>query len=122
MYVIVCCSVGRQKPVKIEWGLVSFFNQVGNNLTLDKYTMEHHSTPQIGEIVYVERDDCMGDRIPFEYRLYIRDNTYIYRAMIIDILADRRYNKVQPLPIDDDTIHDAFIRKGYKSKTYKIVD
>jgi hypothetical protein len=51
--------------------------------------MEHQATPQIGEIVYVERDDCMGDRIPFEYRMYIRDNTYIYRARIIDIFADR---------------------------------
>lgn len=84
--------------------------------------MEHNATPQIGEIVYVERDDCIGDRIPFEYRLYIRDNTYIYRAMIIDIFADRRYNKVQPLPIDDDALYEAFAQKGYKSNTCSVAD
>jgi hypothetical protein len=84
--------------------------------------MENQSTPQIGDIVYVERDDHMGDRIPFDYRLYIRDNTYIYKAKIISIMSDNRYNKVQPLPFDDDTLQATFSRKGYKSKTYMIAD
>ena len=84
--------------------------------------MENQPEPQIGDIVYVERDDHTGDIIPFEYRCYIRNNTYIYRAKIIHIMSDRRYNRVQPIPLDDDTSNATSTRKEYDTHVYKVED
>ena len=72
------------------------------------------------EIVIIERNDHDGDRIPIEYRVYVAEKTYIYKAKIIRILENRRYNRVQPLPYNssDTTSARMFTRKGYKTKTY----
>ena len=76
------------------------------------------------EIVIIERDDHDGDRIPMEYRHYLGEKTYIYKAKIIRILGNKRYNRVQPLPhISSDTNSARmFTRKGYKSKIYSYSD
>jgi len=82
--------------------------------------MEILEDPLINQIVVIERNDHDGDRIPMEYRYYIGEKTYRYKAKIIRILGNRRYNRVQPLPhtSSDTTSARMFTRKGYKSKIY----
>ena len=79
----------------------------------------HH--PQVNEIVLIKRNDHNGDRIPMEYRMYIGDKTYIYKARIVHILENKRYNRVQPLPVSADVQSAPMsTRKGYKTKIYKL--
>jgi len=83
--------------------------------------MEIAIIPQVNEIVLIKRNDCNGDRIPKEYRMYISDKTYIYKARIAQILENKPYNRVQPLPLSADiTLAKLFTRKGYKTKIYKL--
>ena len=83
--------------------------------------MELLQNPQVNDIVLITRDDHNGDRIPMEYRTYISDKTYIYRAKIVKVLENKRYNRVQPLPLYDDTpLSVTFTRKGYKTKIYRL--
>jgi acyl-CoA thioesterase FadM len=73
------------------------------------------------DIVLVMRDDHNGDRIPMEYRMYITDKTYIYKAKIVNICINKSYNRVQPLPASADTrTARLFTRKAYKTKIYKL--
>lgn len=73
------------------------------------------------DIVLVKRDDHDGDRIPNAYRMYIAEKTYLYKARIIHIYANKSYNRVQPLPMSADmTNARLFTRKGYKSKIYRL--
>jgi hypothetical protein len=82
--------------------------------------MEILKDPSVNQIVVIERNDHDGDRIPMEYRHYVGEKTYRYKAKIIRILENRRYNRVQPLPYISPDTNSArmFTRKGYKSKIY----
>jgi hypothetical protein len=83
--------------------------------------MEIVHNPQINEIVLIKRNDHNGDRIPSEYRMYIADKIYLYKARIVQILENKLYNRVQPLPLSaDTTLARTYTRKGYKTKTYKL--
>jgi hypothetical protein len=83
--------------------------------------MEIAHYPLVNEIVLIKRNDHNGDRIPMEYRMYIGDKTYIYKARIVHILENKRYNRVQPLPLSSDvTLARIITRKGYKTKIYKL--
>lgn len=83
--------------------------------------MEIIHDPHANEIVLVKRNDCNGDRIPMEYRMYIADKTYIYKAKIVQLCENKSYHRVQPLPLSADiTSADIFTRKGYKTKIYKL--
>jgi len=83
--------------------------------------MEIVHTPQVNEIVLIKRNDNNGDRIPMEYRMYIADKIYIYKARIIKVLENKPYNRVQPLPLSADmTFAKICTRKGYKAKIYKL--
>lgn len=72
------------------------------------------------DVVIIERKDLGAERIPLNYRHYINDNTYIYRAKITNICENKPYHRIKPIPLTD-TEKDDFIgtRKGYKSKIYK---
>ena len=72
------------------------------------------------DIVIIERNDLGADRIPFIYRHYINENTYIYRAKIIQICQNNKFHRVKPIPLTDNE-NDDFIgtRKGYVTKIYK---
>ena len=84
--------------------------------------MEIAHIPKVNEIVLIKRNDQNGDRIPMEYRMYIADKTYIYKARIIQIYENKPYNRVQPLPLSADiTAARIFTRKGYKTKIYKLL-
>ena len=78
------------------------------------------NTLKVNDIVIIERVDLGGQRITFHYRHYINENTYIYRAKIIDICENKPYHRIKPMPLTDNEI-DNFTgtRKGYKSKIYK---
>jgi len=83
--------------------------------------MELLHAPQLNEIVLIKRDDHNGDRIPIEYRMYIADKTYMYKAKIVHICENKPYNRVQPLPLSADTTSAKILtRKGYKTKIYKL--
>ena len=83
--------------------------------------MEIVHNPQVNEIVLIKRNDHNCDRIPMEYRMYIADKTYIYKAKIVAILENKPYNRVQPLPLSADmTLVRIYTRKGYKTKIYKL--
>jgi hypothetical protein len=70
----------------------------------------------MNEIVLIKRNDRNGDKIPMEYRLYIEEKVYIYKARIVKIFENKPYNRVQPLPISADTTSaKMFTRKGYKT-------
>lgn len=84
-------------------------------------TMETFHIPQVNEIVLIKRNDHNGDRIPMEYRMYIADKIYIYKARIVQVLESKPYNRVQPLPLSADmALARICTRKGYKTKTYKL--
>ena len=83
--------------------------------------MRKHHTPQVGEVVLIKRNDHDGDRIPMEYRMYIADKIYIYKARIIQLVENKPYNRVRPLPLSADiTSVEIGTRKGYKTKIYKL--
>lgn len=83
--------------------------------------MEPLHSPTINQVVLIKRDNQDGDRIPMEYRMYISDKTYVYKAKIVKILDNKSYNRVQPLPLSADiSTAKKITRKGYKSKTYKL--
>lgn len=83
--------------------------------------MEILHVPQVNEVVLIKRNDRDGDRIPMEYRMYIAEKTYIYKARILDILNNKPYNRVQPLPLAADiNLATMSSRKGYKTKIYKL--
>ena len=83
--------------------------------------MEMVHNPQVDDIVLIKRNDHNGDRIPIEYRLYIANKVYIYKARIVQILENKSYNRVQPLPLSaDTTLARLSTRKGYKTKIYKL--
>jgi len=83
--------------------------------------MEIVNIPQVGEIVLIKRNDHNGDRIPIEYRMYIADKVYLYKARIVKVVENKPYNRVQPLPLSEDTtLARIFTRKGYKTKIYKL--
>ncbi len=83
--------------------------------------MEIVQSPQMNEIVLIKRNDRNGDKIPMEYRLYIEEKVYIYKARIVKIFENKPYNRVQPLPISADTTSaKMFTRKGYKTKIFKL--
>jgi len=65
--------------------------------------MEILQVPLVNDIVLIKRNDHAGDRIPMEYRMYIENKTYIYKAKIVKILENKSYNQVQPLPLSADT-------------------
>jgi hypothetical protein len=72
-----------------------------------------------GMIVLVEREDHGADRIPKEYRLYLTEKDYIYRARVIQLCPMKRFHRVWPLPLQGDgTGTRFFTRKAYKSKIY----
>jgi hypothetical protein len=75
---------------------------------------------KVNDIVIIERTDLGAERIPINYRHYINENTYIYRAKITNICENKSYHRVKPIPLTDNE-KDHFIgsRKGYKSKIYK---
>jgi hypothetical protein len=75
---------------------------------------------KVNDIVIIERKDLGAERIPLNYRHYINENTYIYRAKIINICENKPYNRIKPIPLTDYE-RDDFIgtRKGYKSKIYR---
>ena len=75
---------------------------------------------QLNDIVIIERRDLGAERIPLNYRHYINENTYIYRAKITNICENKPYHRIKPIPLTDNEIDD-FIgsRKGYKSKIYR---
>lgn len=78
------------------------------------------NTLKVNDIVIIERVDLGGQRIPFHYRHYINENTYIYRAKIINICENKPYHRIKPMPLtDNETDNFTGIRKGYKSKIYK---
>ena len=75
---------------------------------------------KVNDIVIIERVDLGGRRIPFHYRHYINENTYIYRAKIINICENKTYHRIKPMPLtDNETDNFTGTRKGYKSKIYK---
>lgn len=80
--------------------------------------MEH--ILRVNDIVIIERTDLGAERIPLKYRHYIDNNTYIYRAKIINICENKPYHRVKPIPLTNNET-DNFIgtRKGYKSKIYR---
>jgi len=83
--------------------------------------MENVHIPQVNEIVLIKRNDRNGDRIPMEYRMYIADKIYIYKARIVQVVENKSYNRVQPLPLSADTrLARISTRKGYKTKIYKL--
>jgi hypothetical protein len=83
--------------------------------------MEIAHIPKVNEIVLIKRNDLNGDKIPMEYRMYIADKTYMYKARIIQLFENKSYNRVQPLPLSAEiTSARIFTRKGYKTKTYKL--
>ena len=83
--------------------------------------MEIVHIPQVNDIVLIKRNDRNGDRIPMEYRMYIADKIYIYKARIVQVLENKTYNRVQPLPLSADiTLARISTRKGYKTKIYKL--
>ena len=83
--------------------------------------MEIVHVPQVDEIVLIKRNDHNGDRIPIEYRMYIADKIYIYKARIVQVVENKPYNRVQPLPLSaDTTLARICTRKGYKTKIYKL--
>jgi hypothetical protein len=83
--------------------------------------MEIVNIPQVNDIVLIKRNDRNGDRIPMEYRMYIADKIYIYKARIVQVLENKTYNRVQPLPLSADiTLARISTRKGYKTKIYKL--
>ena len=82
--------------------------------------MELADNIQLNEVVLVKRNDHNGDRIPMEYRMYIADKTYIFKARIVQILDNKRYNRVQPLPLMANMPPLVFTRKAYKTKIYKL--
>lgn len=83
--------------------------------------MEMIYNPQVNEIVIIKRNDHNGDRIPKEYRMYITEKTYIYKARIVEVVENKPYNRVQPLPLTSDMrLAMVSTRKGYKTKTYKL--
>jgi len=83
--------------------------------------MEIAHIPKVNEIVLIKRNDLNGDKIPMEYRMYIADKTYMYKARIIQLFENKTYNRVQPLPLSAEIISARiFTRKGYKTKTYKL--
>jgi len=85
--------------------------------------MEFLPNPMVDDIVLIKRNDHNGDRIPLKYRIYISNNTYIYKARIVNICENKRYNYVQPLPLMNSVITEKkFIRKGYKTKIYKFIN
>jgi hypothetical protein len=83
--------------------------------------MEIVHIPQVNEIVLIKRNDRNGDRIPMEYRMYIADKIYIYKARIVQVVENKPYNRVQPLPLSADiTLARISTRKGCKTKIYKL--
>ncbi len=75
--------------------------------------------PRPGQIVLVERDDHGGNRIPEACRCYIGEGTYLYRARIVSINPQKRYNKVAVLSWNPrEELEKTYIRKAYKSKIY----
>ena len=88
-----------------------------------KMAYVHYTNPQIDDIVLVKREDRGAVRIPTNYRReYDAELTsYYYRAKIIEICENKRFHRVQPLPIDGDiSLAREFTRKAYKSKIYRI--
>jgi hypothetical protein len=75
---------------------------------------------KVDDMVIIERIDLGSERIPLNYRHYINENTYIYRAKITNICQNKPYHRIKPIPLTDNE-KDDFIgtRKGYKSKIYK---
>ena len=83
--------------------------------------MEIVHIPQVNDIVLIKRNDRNGDRIPMEYRMYIANKIYIYKARIVQVVENKAYNRVQPLPLSaDTTLTRISTRKGYKTKIYKL--
>ena len=82
--------------------------------------MEILHNPQVNEIVLIKRNDRNGDRIPMEYRMYIADKIYLYKARIVHVVENKPYNRVQPLPLSANTPLAISTRKGYKTKIYKL--
>ena len=74
------------------------------------------NTLKVNDIVIIERVDLGGQRIPFHYRHYINENTYIYRAKIMNICENKTYHRIKPIPLtDNETDNFTGTRKGYKS-------
>lgn len=72
---------------------------------------------EAGMLVLVEREDRGADRIPMEYRMYLTDTRYIYRARVIQLCPMKRFHRVWPLPLQGDGVGSRFFtRKAYKSK------
>lgn len=83
--------------------------------------MRNQHIPQVNEIVLIKRNDRDGDRIPMQYRMYIADKIYMYKARIIQLVENKPYNRVLPLPLSADmTSVRLGTRKGYKTKIYKL--
>ena len=78
------------------------------------------NTLKVNDIVILERTDLGAERIPLNYRHYINENNYIYRAKITNICESKPYHRIKPIPLTDNE-KDDFIgtRKGYKSKIYR---
>ena len=75
---------------------------------------------KVNDIVIIERTDLGAERIPLNYRRYINENTYIYRAKITNICENKPYHRIKPIPLNDNEKDDFIgIRKGYKSKIHR---
>jgi hypothetical protein len=83
--------------------------------------MQHLYNPAVGDVVIVEREDRWGDRIPRHYRMYIAGTrSYLFRARIVRLCPDKRYNRVVPIPWNGGPPSREYSRsrKAYKTKIY----
>ena len=78
--------------------------------------MEPANNLSVGDIITVYRTDCGGRRIPQNERQYVTEDEYFYRAKVVSLCPERRYNFVRVIKNDGTLVTKR--RKAYKSKSF----
>ncbi len=70
----------------------------------------------VGDNIIVYREDRDGSRIPMPERHYINETEYYFRAVVVALCPEKRYNFVKVIDADGNILTKK--RKAYKSKCY----
>ncbi len=87
-------------------------------------TMQPLYEPAIGDVVFVEREDQRGDRVPRAYRNYVTMRTYLFKARVVRVCDDNSYHRVVPIPwhLWDTDIGGKHSRKAHRTKMFRLTD
>jgi hypothetical protein len=72
----------------------------------------------VGDKIIVYREDRGGSRIPMSERQYINENEYYFRAVVVALCPEKRYNFVRVIDSYGKILTKK--RKAYKSKSYSM--